>query len=280
MGNLVAEKIQTFSHAYGRELTHQGQRWRYYRLGAGPALFWITGGLRRAAFGFGFMECLARRLTVIAPDLAPVRTFTEMAQGFEAILAQEQITAFHLGGQSYGSILAQGFLARHLASRPEAVGQLILSSGGPADYGRGLAVVEDIVVFLARWLPERQVKNLLASGLKKVFSVPDAERADWMQALDDTMHHDLTRQDVISHFAVVGDLFRQEIVRPAAYRAWQGRPVILRAENDPTQGKGDLPRFEKLFERPLEVIDLEQMGHTAALRQPEAYADLVLRALG
>ncbi len=30
--------------------------WRYYRMGAGEPILWLTGGLRRAALGFAFME--------------------------------------------------------------------------------------------------------------------------------------------------------------------------------------------------------------------------------
>jgi hypothetical protein len=58
-----------------------GLRWRYYRLASGPPVIWMTGALRRAPFGFGFMELLGRRYTVLAPDYPPVRTFAEFDVG-------------------------------------------------------------------------------------------------------------------------------------------------------------------------------------------------------
>lgn len=74
-GNSVLAQIQRFSAIYGKELTVSGLGWRYYRLGSGPAVVWLTGGLRRAALGFGFMELLARRYTVLAPDYPTLQTF-------------------------------------------------------------------------------------------------------------------------------------------------------------------------------------------------------------
>ena len=37
-------RVRRFSAAYGKELTVAGARWRYYRLGSGPAVVWLTGG--------------------------------------------------------------------------------------------------------------------------------------------------------------------------------------------------------------------------------------------
>ncbi|HCU92514.1 MAG TPA: hypothetical protein DHU96_07125 [Actinobacteria bacterium] len=64
----ILAQMRRFSAGYGKDLTVAGTRWRYYRLGAGPVVVWLTGGLRRAALGFGFMELLASRYTVLAPD--------------------------------------------------------------------------------------------------------------------------------------------------------------------------------------------------------------------
>jgi len=100
MTNLVLGSMQRFADAYGKDLTVQGTRWRYYALGQGPALAWMTGGLRRAAFGFAFLERLARRHRVVAPDYPPLMTFDAMAAGFDAIVQAEGLERFALGGQS------------------------------------------------------------------------------------------------------------------------------------------------------------------------------------
>ncbi len=153
------------------------------------------------------------------------------------------------------------------------------SAIGLADYGRTWLPLEYACIALARLLPERAVKNLLTGGLLRVVTVPDAERAEWLEAINAVMQKDLSRADVISHFAVAADLIRKGIVTPAAYHNWTGRILVLSAENDPTQSKKDIPRYERLFGRRVDVVNMRDMGHTAALFDPDAYVSLLEQAL-
>lgn len=271
----VAEEMGGFSARFGKELIVDGTEWRYYRLGAGPPVFWLTGGLRRAALGFAFLERLAAHHTVIAPDYPPAQTIDEFIAGFDGILRAEGIDSFTLGGQSYGGLLAQAYLAH----RPEAVDRLVLSSSGPADYGRAWLPAEHALMALARLLPERTVKKLLVGGLLKAIVLPDAARGEWAAAIDAIVQDDLSRADVVSHFAVAADVIRKGLVTPAAFRDWTGRILVLSAENDPTEGNKDVPRYERLFGRGVRVLSLGRMGHAAALVNPDAYVDLLERAL-
>ena len=275
MSNPIVDQIERFSRAYGRDLSVGGIHWRYYCLGTGPVLVWLTGGLRRAAYGFGFMEELAARHTLIAPDYPPLKTAGSLVAGLDAILSAEGVQRFALGGQSYGGLMAQVYLS----ARPEKVERLILSSTGPATYGRFAAFVDRLLAFLAGILPERWVKGLLAGGLSKAISAPESERAAWLEAVRHTFEHDLSRADVVSHFAVAGDAFGGQVMRPEVLRSWPGRVVVLSAENDRTQGKSDLGRYEALFGRPVEPLSMGTMGHTAALVEPVRYAALVEQAL-
>jgi pimeloyl-ACP methyl ester carboxylesterase len=143
----ICEQIRHFSERYGRQAIVNGTAWRYCRLGGGPPILWLTGGLRRAALGFAFMERLAARHTVIAPDYPPVQTVDEHITAFDAILQAEGADTFALGGQSYGGLLAQAYLAH----KGQAVERLILSSTGPADYGKA-------------WLPVEYVSEVLSMG--------------------------------------------------------------------------------------------------------------------
>ena len=128
-------------------------------------------------------------------------------------------------------------------------------------------------------LPEKTVKSLLTGGLLKAITLPAAERAEWLAAIDAVMQHDLTRADVLSHFGVAADLIKQRSAKPSAYQNWTGRIIVLSAENDPTQNKKDIPRYEKLFGRPVDVLSLGNMGHMAALFNPDAYVTLLEQAL-
>jgi pimeloyl-ACP methyl ester carboxylesterase len=270
----ILEQMSQFSDRFGRTVVTDTP-WRYYVLGAGAPILWLTGGLRRAALGFAFMERLAERHTVIAPDYPPVQTIEAFLAAFDAILQAEGAETFALGGQSYGGLLAQAYLAH----RTNAVERLILSSSGPADYGRAWLPVEYAAIALARILPERTVKNLLAGGLLKAIALPDAARAEWSAAINRVVQNDLSRADVVSHFAVAADLIRKGTVTPAAYRDWSGRAIVLSAENDPTQGKKDIPRYEKLFGRSVQVINMGNSGHVAALFDPTQYVDWLEQAL-
>lgn len=80
-------------------------------------------------------------------------------------------------------------------------------------------------------------------------------------------------------FAVAADLIRTQVVHPGAFQGWDGRVVVLRADNDPTQSKKDIPRDERLFGRRVNVINLGRLGHAAVLVDPNTYADLLERAL-
>jgi pimeloyl-ACP methyl ester carboxylesterase len=271
----ILEQIKHFSDRFGKNLIVSNTTWRYYRLGAGVPILWLTGGLRRAALGFSFLERLAARRAVIAPDYPPVQTIDEFINAFDAILEAEGVHSFALACQSYGGMLAQAYLAH----RAKSVERLILSSTGPADYGKAWLPVEYAVIALVRLLPERAVKNLLIQRLFKFITLPEGERAEWLVAIKAVMQHDLSRADVISHFAVAADLIRKGLVSPAAYREWTGRAFVLSAENDPTQSEKDIPRYEKLFARTVEVINMGDMGHTALLFNPDKYVKLFEQAL-
>lgn len=271
----ILEKINHFSNRYGKEIIVGGKSWRYYRLGEGKPLLWLGGGLRRTALYFAFMERLAARHTVIAPDYPPVQTFDEHRDAFDAMLHTEGVDRFFLGGQSYGGMLAQAYLV----SRCITVERLILSSAGPLDGGKAWLPLIFVIVTLARRLPERTVKNIIARMLIKLMSAPAAEQAEWRSAIKTLAQTELVRADVISHFKVMADLIRKSVTHADVLSGWSGRILVLRAENDPTQGKGDPARYERLFRRTVEVVEMGRMGHTAALFDPDRYTAFLEQAL-
>lgn len=271
----ILEQMHSFAQQYGKEILVNGTSWRYYSIGAGRPFLWLTGGLRRAAFGFAFMERLGAFFRVIAPDYPPVMTIDEFVLAFDAILQNEGVDTCTLGGQSYGGMLAQAYLAR----RKEAIERLILSSTGPADYGNAWLPVEFAFIGLSRILPEKTLKKLLAGGLFKLLTVPVEERAEWWEALNTIMQSELSRADLVSHFTVAADMVRKGVISPAAYQNWTGRILVLSAENDPTQSEKDYPRYEKLFGRSVQVVNTGYMGHTGSLLNPDKYVELIQQAL-
>lgn len=271
----IREKMESFEKKYGKTIVVGEKTWRYYRLGRGTPVLWLTGGLRRTALGFSFLEELAGNHTVIAPDYPTTRTIDEFMEAFDTILRAEKINRFILAGQSYGSLLAQAYLAL----RSQAVELLIISSGGPADYSRAWLAADYLAMGLVRLLPEKSAKKMIFGGLLKVLPLPEGERVEWLDAIQHILNDELTRADVYSHFGVAADLINKRIVRPEAFEKWQGRVIVLSAANDPTQSAADLPRFERLFGRPIELVDMGDMGHAALLFDPVRYCSLLENAL-
>ncbi|MBN2425921.1 MAG: alpha/beta hydrolase [Calditrichaceae bacterium] len=272
----ILEQIKNFSDRFGKSIIVNDVTWRYYRLGTGAPVLWLTGGMRRAALGFAFMERLAKSHIVIAPDYPPVSSINDFMGALDAILQNEDITTFTLAGQSYGGMLAQAYLAH----KGPAVERLILSSAGPVNaIGKAWIPALNAVVALVRILPEKFVKKLLTGELLKHVNVPAAERAEWLEIINELMKNELSRADAVSHFTVAVDLLKQGLAAPAAYQYWPGRVIVMSAKNDPTQRKRDFPLYERLFGRPVETLDMGSLGHTAALFNPEKYVELLEQAL-
>jgi pimeloyl-ACP methyl ester carboxylesterase len=271
----IAEQIERFQGAHRRTVACDGLRWRYYRLGHGAAVVLLPGGLRRAAYGFELLHRLAERHTVVAVDLPPLGSVAELVAGLDRILAAEGIPRAALVGQSYGGLLAQAYVA----CRPHTVTRLVLASTGPADGGRAWLPMAAVVTRLVRALPDAAVRRVLGALLARALSVPAPQRAEWTAVVRQTLTADLTDADVISHVAVVADMVREGVVRPAAYDRWPGSAVVLAATNDPTQRRGDRRRFEQLLGRRVDVISLGALGHTAQLRDPATYAARLEQAL-
>ncbi len=271
----ILEQMNHFSDRFGKKVVINNTTWRYYRLGAGAPIFWLPGGLRRAAFGFAFLERLAVRHTVISPDYPPVQTNDEYVTAFDAILQAEGVDTFALGGQSYGGGLAQVYLAHKIKS----VERLILSSTAPGNYAKAMLPALYAFIALARLLPEKTVKSLMTGVGLKFLTVPEAERAEWRQALSAVMQNDLSRADIVSHFAVAADRIHKGLVKPADYQNWKGRVIVLSSDNDPTQSEKYIPRYEKLLGRAVEVVNMGDMGHTSAFFNPDKYVELLEQAL-
>jgi pimeloyl-ACP methyl ester carboxylesterase len=271
----ILEEMHQFEKQYGKNLQSGGLDWQYYRLGRGIPILWLTGGLRRTALGFSFLEQLSKKHTVIAPDYPATHTIEEFIEAFDAILKTEKVEHFILAGQSYGSLLAQVYLARH----PQMVETLVISSGGPADYSRIWLAADYLAVALVRLLPDKSARKFFLKGLLNVLSPGAGEQSEWPDIVRHLVMNEMTHADLVSHFAVTADAIKKQIVCPEAFENWRGRVIILSATNDPTQSSRDFPRYERLFGRPIEIVDLGDLGHAALLYKPGRFVEILEQAL-
>jgi pimeloyl-ACP methyl ester carboxylesterase len=271
----ILDAVRRFEKQYGRSITCGKQDWHYYFLGRGTPILWLTGGLRRSALGYSFLEKMAEKHTVIAPDYPATRTIDEFIEAFDVILKTEKVKRFILAGQSYGSLLAQAYLSQ----RPQVVETLVISSGGPADYGRTWLAADYLAIGLLRLLSDRGAKKLFLNTLRKVLPAGTGEQADWREAVEHVVMEELTRADLISHFGVAADLINKRYVCSAAFENWHGRVIVLSSTNDPTQSAGDFPRYARLFGRSVEPVDMGDMGHAALLFDPQRFIKVLEKAL-
>ena len=63
----ITDEMERFAERYGKHVVVGNVPWFYYRLGAGTAVLWLTGGLRRAAIASPFLETLDSRPLSLHP---------------------------------------------------------------------------------------------------------------------------------------------------------------------------------------------------------------------
>jgi len=108
----ILEQIRQFSDRFGKDIILQSTTWRYYRLGTGSPVLWLYRRIATSSariYIFGKTGCPAYRHR---PRLSPCEDIAEFIAAFDAIMQTEGITNFALGGQSYGGMLAQAYLAQ------------------------------------------------------------------------------------------------------------------------------------------------------------------------
>jgi len=270
------DEVDRFSERFGKRLVVDGVEWRYYRLGTGSPVLWLTGGLRRAALGYAALEQLATHHTVVAPDYPAIRTIQQFLAAVDRILRTERVDRVALVGQSYGGLLAQAYLSH----QPDSVERLVLSSSGPADYGRAWLPLEQLAIGLARVMPEELLQNLVVAGLATLGKdLPAAQHTELRDCIDQTVRQELTREDIVSHFAVAADVIRTRAVKREVLRGWNGPLIVLRAENDPTQRRDDSARYRSLFGRAPQLLSMGRLGHAAVLSDPGSYCGIIEQAL-
>ena len=208
----VADQMARFADRHGKQLIVQAVPWRYYRLGAGPAVLWLTvcAGLRSPRRFWKF-------LPTITPSSHPT-TRPCLPSGISWLPS----TAFWPPSPSkalrwWASPMAGCWHRRTWRIDPRLLSALVLSSSGPADYARVWLPSLRLFVLLARVLPGWVLKESVRIGLGGLTrQLPQRERIEMADLIRVIVSQELSRADVVSHFAVATDVIRAQIVTPAA----------------------------------------------------------------
>jgi len=159
---------------------------------------------------------------------AEINSMSGLADGISEILAAEGITETFLVGGSYGGMLAQVFVHRH----PGMVNRLVLSHTYPPVSSRARSVEPALRLF--KVLPMFLVKKMLRDRMTGILPPrPTPELALIAGQIHETVDTRLTRQAALNTFLRMID-FDQQIFSPSDLAGWQGKTLIMLAEDDPT----------------------------------------------
>ena len=265
---LLAEFRASHSVAHCR---HAGETWRYQRVGVGTEpVMWLTGVLGRGEFAFAHILALGDGFRVLAPDYPPVHSLDHLVEGLVAILDAEGLGAVHVISGSFGGMVAQHLVRRH----PERVRSLVLSHTAAPESDRArMAMVKAMVGTLGVW-PGWLVRALFRRRLRGIFAVADPF---WLRYFDSTVAG-LSQADLVSRVRLAAEFAGQTGYGPHDLDRWPGRVLIMDADDDPHMPAATRAALRALYPQ-AEVHSFSGTGHSAAIMNPEGYAQVIRRFL-
>lgn len=264
----LAARLSEFRSSYSRaELRHGGCSWRYWRGGApGDAVLWLTGALGVGEFAFLPALRIGADFRVLLPDYPAVSGLNGMADGLAALLDAERLDAVHVVGGSFGGMIAQHFVRRF----PERVCSLVLShttAPNPSFLRAGFMRAVSLLV------PERPYRALFSRRLRGALLVGDPF---WVGYFDSTMEN-LSKGDLVSRVTLASE-FLQGHYGPTDLEGWPGRILIMSGEDDPLMPPASHAVLRRLYPT-ASIHTFSGMGHSAAILEPEEYADVIRQYL-
>jgi len=248
-----------------------GVRWEYLVGGDSPnTLLFLTGGLRVAETAFAYIRLFEKTYRVIVPTYPPVWTMDEIADGIATILEAEHAPRVLVLGQSYGGLMAQGFIGRH----PSRVTKLVLSSTGPLAASKLQLRLFPVLVGILACFPERLLKRLWLEALWPLLSVPESEKVFWRSYLADVFEHRITKEAVLSHFRTAADALEKYGYDGQEQARWPGPILIIGGDKDPTSTQEDRRQMAMYYPQ-AQVYVISEAGHTVGMQKPEEYAAVV-----
>jgi maspardin len=261
-------QLSQFRAAYPeRQFEYSGTLWRYRSGGAGSEpILWLTGALGLGDFAFGYALALGQELRLLLPDYPPLRSLDGMADGLVAVLDVEGVRAAHVVGGSFGGLLAQHLVRRH----PDRARSLVLSHtlGPQRSYSR--AALSRILSWL---LPERPYRALFSRRLRVAFI---GAEPFWLRYFDSRVAA-LAKRDLVSR-VLLASRFLQLRYAADDLANWPGQILILDADDDPLMPAAARKALRALYPR-AHVHTFSGTGHSAAILQPEIYAQVIRKFL-
>jgi pimeloyl-ACP methyl ester carboxylesterase len=245
-----------------------GINWEYLTAGdpTGSALVFLPGALSTAESAWRTVSELEKyKHRVVVPSYPPeVDSMTGLADGVVEILRLENIQSTYMVGGSYGGMLAQVFVHRH----PELVSRLVLSHTYPPVAQRAKSVEPALRLFKS--LPMFMVRRLLRQRMIGILPPkPSPELLLTAAQVRETVDKKLTRRAALSTYLRMMDFDRHSFTREDL-ASWQGKILIMLAEDDPTTPEA--LRNELIALYPGATVHIfKGSGHTTSILEAGEY---------
>lgn len=267
-------------------------RWRGHDIfwraaGAGPVVLLIHGFPTASWDWAAIWDALAARYRVLTLDMIgfgfsakpPGFAYTIGAQAelFEALLAREGVTRYHIVAHDYGDTVAQELLARQGEGAVARVASAVLLNGGLFPETHRPLVTQRLLASPLGGLVARATSfPRFAAAMRRVCArpLPDAEVAA-MWALVEAGDGRRVMPRLIGYMAE----------RRRSRARWVGAIVgarvpirVIDGVEDPISGRHMLARYRELVRDP-DIVELPGVGHYPQVEAPDAVAQATLAAL-
>jgi pimeloyl-ACP methyl ester carboxylesterase len=256
-----------------QHLTISGINWEYLACGnlAGRPLLLLPGALSSAESAWRTITWLEPgNYRLIVPNYpVEIGSMHDLAEGIASILDQEQIQSVFVVGGSYGGMLAQVIIHRY----PERVSRLVLSHTYPPVSARIRSVEPALRLF--RILPMFLVRKMLRDRMIGILPTrPSAELLLIAAQIRETVATRLTRQAALNTFLRMID-FDQKNYSPSDLANWQGKALIMLAEDDPTTPKPLRQQLVDLYPG-ARLHMFKGSGHATSILESEEYIKVMI----
>ncbi len=267
-------------------------RWRGHDIfwraaGAGPVVLLLHGFPTASWDWAAIWDALAARYRVLTLDMIgfgfsakpPGFAYTIGAQAelFEALLAREGVTRYHIVAHDYGDTVAQELLARQGEGAVARVASAVLLNGGLFPETHRPLVTQRLLASPLGGLVARATSfPRFAAAMRRVCArpLPDAEVAA-MWALVEAGDGRRVMPRLIGYMAE----------RRRSRARWVGAIVgarvpirVIDGVEDPISGRHMLARYRELVCDP-DIVELPGVGHYPQVEAPDAVAQATLAAL-
>ena len=259
------------THPY-REFSYQNEDWAYIITEPREeTVLLLPGALCAPEVSWKSISGLEDKYRVIAPEYPPVKSMDTLVEGIAAILRREGIDHAHVVGGSYGGFVAQIFARRH----PRFTRSLVLShtlppnSEGEESIRKATRTLSLLPGGLLRWIMGKRLGGLMPERTE--------ETAGLHAIYQEMLHYRLTKADILGILWRTAD-FHDQKFSPADLSTWNGRMLILLADNDPGTPDEVRARLTGLYPQ-AKVHLFHGSGHATAVTQQEEYQKVILEFL-